>query len=507
MRDKNISEKYEFFVGLEIHMALKTKTKAFSPTANTFNEKANTIINEIDLGYPGTKPLVNKEMVRLAYYACKLLNMKIAKTIIFDRKNYFYPDLSKGYQITQFYYPLGENGYFEILKKDNDFKKIKINRIHMEEDTAKQIIKDNLIEFDFNRSGIPLIELVTDFTSFSSLDEVILFLEQLREEMLINEICSGDLYKGDFRIDLNVSIKKIEEKKYNNKVEIKNLNSFKNVKIAIVKEIKEQIMALEKNQLIEEVTKNFDEKTQNNLIMREKDQEYHYNFITETNILPITIGSDFLKEIESHKLFVLKEIKKNFIKNEIPKTQSKVILSSTILFQLYSYYVDKYTKKEDLKKIISFLATRFQEALKSNLSLKNLASDSITIRIQETLKSNDITYKNINKELLLYIIKLFYSGKINGIEIKDVLNKLLSNDKNIKKIISNFEKKEVISKEEIKSALIQFINENLNEYNKYATNKTKLEGFLIGRIINMLKNQADPRTIKEVVEKYIKNLD
>lgn len=485
MEVNKILKKYDVFIGLEIHAALLTKSKAFSPSKVDFDEKPNLNINEIDLGYPGIKPLTNKKMIELAYLSCKLLNMKIDKIIRFDRKNYFYPDLAKGYQITQKFHPIGKDGYFEILNDNNKFKKINIKTLHMEEDTAKQIVEKDIIKYDFNRSGIPLIEIVTDFTSFANIDEVILFLEQIKEMLFINKISNGNMSRGDFRVDLNISLRKKRHRKYNNKVEIKNLNSLRNVRKAIINEIKEQYMSLEKKDQTKEVTKRFEEATQENVVMREKDKDQHYNFITETNIIPITLGSEFLKRVESHKVYVLKGIKKTFIRNEIPKTQGKVIISSMVLFELFNYYSNKHQSKDDLKKIVAFLSSRFQEAI----------------------KKTPIPYNRIDKETLLYIIKLFYKDKINSNEIKDVLRKLLLNDNNLKKELGEFEKRVVLSDDQIKRALKHFIKENPIEYNKHLKNKAKLQGFLIGKLLIELKGQANPKKIKEIVDEHINGLE
>lgn len=226
---------FETVIGIEIHIELKTKTKMFSPVEINFNAESNTKANQIDLGYPGTLPQVNKKAVKYAIMLAKALNMQIDSSLRFDRKHYFYPDLPKGYQITQFYHPIGREGQIKLNNNGKEFE-VNIERIHLEEDTARQHHKDNYSQLDYNRAGIPLIEIVTHPVLRSS-DEACLYVDAIRKVVQTLEISEGRLEIGSLRADINISIRPLGSKSFSNKVEIKNLNSLKNIKLAIEEEI------------------------------------------------------------------------------------------------------------------------------------------------------------------------------------------------------------------------------------------------------------------------------
>jgi len=284
--------------GIEVHAELLTKTKAFSPAEVTFDAKPNTSIHPIDLGYPGTKPVVNKKMVEFAYRLAKILKMNIENKLWFDRKNYFYPDLPKGFQITQYFKPIGTNGKLSILSNGQK-KDITITEIHMEEDTAKQIRSGDETLFDFNRAGVPLIEIVSGHQELSSIDEVLEYVKQLREQLIIMGINDGKLEEGSFRVDVNVSVKKEDDISFGQRTEIKNLNSFKNIRLALEYEINRHIEMIEKDQKIESYTVRYDDIKNITITMRLKDAKYDYSFIPEGNITPIILSDEDKIEFES----------------------------------------------------------------------------------------------------------------------------------------------------------------------------------------------------------------
>ncbi|NQX83538.1 MAG: Asp-tRNA(Asn)/Glu-tRNA(Gln) amidotransferase subunit GatB, partial [Mycoplasmataceae bacterium] len=278
--------KYVPTFGIEIHAELNTKTKAFSSAKINFDSESNTIVSPIDLGYPGFKPTVNKTMVEYSYRLAKILKMEIQETLYFDRKNYFYPDLPKGFQITQYFKPIGKNGKFTILV-DNKEKEISITEIHMEEDTAKQIQTNDGILFDFNRAGVPLIEIVSGHKELSSINDVISYIKQMRTQLIIMGINDGKMEEGSFRVDVNVSVRPEGSKKYGERTEIKNLNSFTNIKKSLEFEIKRHESIYESGEKLQSTTIKFDEKTGKTIPMRIKNNQNDYNFIHEGNITPI----------------------------------------------------------------------------------------------------------------------------------------------------------------------------------------------------------------------------
>jgi aspartyl-tRNA(Asn)/glutamyl-tRNA(Gln) amidotransferase subunit B len=273
---------FKITIGCEIHTELKTKTKMFSPSLNLYSPEPNTNINEIDLGLPGTLPSPNKQAVILGILLAKILKMNINDNLVFDRKNYFYPDLPKGFQITQQYYPIGYDGKIKIDEQEY----IEIERIHLEEDTAKQIAESDYIKLDFNRAGVPLLEIVSR-PQIHSRESCIKYLKALRHVLVFNKISDGKMENGSLRVDLNISVSKTD--KLGTKVEIKNINSFNNVGKAIDFEFLRQTDLLEKNQPVLQETRRWDDTTQSTIGMRSKSNAIDYKYFTEPNIINIDI--------------------------------------------------------------------------------------------------------------------------------------------------------------------------------------------------------------------------
>lgn len=286
--------KYEAVIGIEIHCELKTKTKMFSRAPLAYGAQPNTAVNEIDFAMPGTLPSVNKEAVSYSLRLAQALNMDIDTLVRFDRKNYFYSDLPKGYQITQQFFPLGQHGYFDILVGD-EVKRIRINRLHMEEDTAKQFHEDNKTLIDFNRAGTPLIEIVTE-ADFRNGEEAAAYVDGLRLLVVHMGISDGRMAEGSYRCDVNISMRPVGQEAFGTKVEIKNLNSISNVQKSIEFEIKRQTEALINGEVLVQQTRRFDEKSQETVSMRVKETLVDYRYFAEPNIPPIRLTSDFLNQ-------------------------------------------------------------------------------------------------------------------------------------------------------------------------------------------------------------------
>ena len=286
---------FETVIGIEFHLQLKTKTKMFSPAQNISNAAPNTHVHPIDMGFPGVLPQVNKKAVELALIACQALHCEIDTLLCFDRKNYFYADLPKGYQITQDKRPIGKNGYI-LIDVDQEEKKIEIERIHLEEDTAKQLHFDTYTLLDYNRCGVPLVEIVTKPTIRSG-KEAAAYVEQLKNTLLYLDVSDCKMEDGSLRCDVNVSIRPYGQKEFGTKVEIKNLNSISNVEKAIDYEVKRQKSLILKNQQVEMETRRFDEQTKTTVLMRKKTSAVDYKYFTEDNILPIQLKKDWVDQI------------------------------------------------------------------------------------------------------------------------------------------------------------------------------------------------------------------
>ena len=273
---------YEAVIGIEIHCELKTHSKMFSPAPVNYGAKPNSLVHPIDLALPGTLPSVNKQAVQFGVNLCKALNLEIDPLLKFDRKNYYYSDLPKGYQITQQFYPLGQNGHFDILVGEEK-KTIRINRLHLEEDTAKQFHEGEITLIDFNRAGTPLLEIVTE-ADFRTGQEAAAYVEGLRQVVTQMGISDGKMAEGSYRCDVNISIRPVGQEAFGTKVEIKNLNSTSNVQKSIEYEIERQKSVIESGDLVVQETRRFDEKSQSTISMRLKETLVDYRYFRDPNI-------------------------------------------------------------------------------------------------------------------------------------------------------------------------------------------------------------------------------
>lgn len=278
---------YDVVMGIEIHCELKTKTKCFSSAPNTFGEKPNSQTSAIDCGFPGTLPAINQAVIVSAIQTCSGLNMNIDTLVRFDRKSYFYPDLPKGYQITQFYHPIGCNGYLKILVDEQPFT-VEFERLHIEEDTAKQIHHHGKTLLDYNRAGIPLLEIVTK-PVFTTSNQVVAYINALRQLLIHLKVSDAKMNEGSLRCDINISLKAAGSEVLGTKVEIKNLNSTNNITLAINDEIIRQSQILDNKQKVLLETRRFDEKNGKTILMRSKENNIDYKYFPEPNIFPIQL--------------------------------------------------------------------------------------------------------------------------------------------------------------------------------------------------------------------------
>ena len=288
--------KYIPTIGIEVHVELKTNTKIFSPSVNGYGQMANSLTNEIDLGYPGTLPVLNEEVINLGIKAATILNCKIRKQMFFDRKNYFYPDNPKNYQITQNRTPIGYDGYVEI--DDNGVKKkIYIEEMHIEEDTCKSTHRKDKTLLDFNRAGVPLIEIVTKPCMTTS-TEAKLYLEKLKELLFYADVSDCKMEEGSMRADANVSIRKSESDPFGTKAEIKNIGSISNVGLSIEKEIERQSKLYDNGETFKEQTRRFDDKLGDTVLMRVKETGNDYRYFPEPDIPFVIVTDEMIENVK-----------------------------------------------------------------------------------------------------------------------------------------------------------------------------------------------------------------
>ncbi len=474
---------YEVVIGIEIHCELKTKTKMFSGAPTSFGKPANTCVNEIDLGHPGTLPSLNKEAVKKGVQACAAFHLEIDPLLKFDRKNYYYSDLPKGFQITQQFYPIGKNGYVDI-DVDGSKKRVRINRIHLEEDTAKQFHIGDETLIDFNRAGTPLIEIVSE-PDMSSGKEAAAYVETLRQTLLYIGVSDVKMEEGSMRCDVNISLNKPNEG-YGTKTEIKNLNSISNVQKAIDYEIERQSKMLDNGETIIQATRRFDESTKTTVEMRKKEGSVDYKFFPEPNIFPIRLSDEWVKEIVENLPELPSERKERYEKD----------------YGLSSNEINVYIGNKDL-------ASLFENVMKYSDNAKAVSNWLIT-DVLAWLSKNNVLIKEtkLKPEELAKMIKLIDDKVISTTQGKDIVLDGIMNGELSEDIINKKGLKQVSDE----GLLLNIINEVLDEQPQsivdYANGKDRAVGFLMGQVMKKSKGQANPGLAnKLIVEELTKRIN
>ena len=471
--------KYVPVIGLEVHCELKSNSKNFSSSKNGEGE-VNTNLSVIDIGYPGILPVVNKEAVRKSIMVALALNCNIPEKLTFDRKNYYYPDLPKGYQITQFANPIGTNGYV-MINVDGEDKKITIQDTHLEEDTANMDHLSTYSLIDYNRAGVPLLETVTD-PCIGSSKEAILYLEALRNIFLYLGVSDARADLGQIRVDVNVSLKKENDDKLGTRVEMKNINSFSTVKEAIEVEIKRQMDILESGGVIEQETRRYDEVNKTTVFMRGKSDAVDYKYYTEPNIPPIKLREEFIDEIRS-KMPILEYDRKNKYINEygISNVDASTLTKDKKLSDYFESIISFGANPKDTSNVITGFLLGYL-----NKNYKNISDINIS--------SNDFSD----------IIKMMSSGKISNKQVKDIFTKAL--DENISVLdVAQSIGTQISDKEEIRKIINNVFNENPKVIEDYKAGKN-VNGFIMGLIMKKTSGKVNPGVTNMVLMEELKKI-
>ncbi|NLM05136.1 MAG: Asp-tRNA(Asn)/Glu-tRNA(Gln) amidotransferase subunit GatB [Clostridiales bacterium] len=473
---------YETIIGLEVHIELNTNTKLFCSCSTEFGAMANTNVCPICMGMPGTLPVLNEKAIELAVKAGKIFNANINTTSRFDRKNYFYPDSPKGYQITQMDMPICSGGYYDIEMEDGK-KRINIDRIHIEEDAGKLIHlkEENISLVDYNRAGIPLIEIVTG-SDFRSADEVILFLKDLRAILQYTGISDGKMEEGSLRCDVNISMRAKNSMDLNKKVEIKNLNSFREVYRALImeEEIQEKLYAESREDEIKEETKRWDETLGENIPMRSKDDEQDYRYFIEGDLLDIHIEEDFIKNI-SEDIAELPNLRRKRIIKEynIPIMQVDILMENKI-------YIDYF------EEVVSYGMDSIE------------AANWITVDILRILKEREITDAiPINPSYLAKLINLIKNGDINRNVGKKILDMMVDINKDPETLVQEMGLIQISDIDELEKVVGKVIVDNPEAVDDYKKGKSKALGYFMGQIMKATKGKANPPKVKKILERKL----
>ena len=472
---------FQQIIGIEVHVVVNAKTKMFSHSKSCHYDQINENVSAFDLAMPGLLPTVNQYVVEKAICLGKKLNMSISDELVFDRKNYFYPDLPKGFQITQKFCPIGINGYLEIKNEKNEIKKILIKEIHIEEDTAKQINFDNKITLDYNRSGMPLIEIVSD-CNISSSYEAIQYLTKLKQILNFTEISDAKMEDGSLRADINLSVKLYGTKTLGTRVEIKNLNSFFNIKKAIEYEVEKHISSLLLNKPIIQATKKWDEKSSKTIFMREKTSEKEYHYICEPNIPTIKLTKEFINNAIKSMRFDCDKIEKDLYQNNVDHKIIEILLNNFDLFKIFHYVTNKI---DDYKLAITW----------------------IVIELVGLLKKDNFPIKNFSKtkiDQIVIMLKLLKDGKINNRQGKKIIVEIYKTNASVEHIIDKFNFKQITDEKMLNSLLMQIISSNPKLIKEYDTRPEKVEKMIIGKLMEKTKGQANPVLSMSLLKNILK---
>lgn len=474
--------KYKAVIGLEMHCEMKSNTKVFSSAKNSYSDIANINVNPVDMAFPGILPVLNKECVRKAIMAALILNCKVPEYMYFDRKNYYYPDLPKGYQITQLHDPVGVNGSIKI-DCNGVTKEIKIHDIHLEEDAASMEHFSDVSLINYNRAGVPLLELVTE-PCIKSPEEAVAFLEEMRRIYQYADISEADTKKGQIRCDVNVSIMDKDSNELGTKVEVKNVNSFGNVYETIKYEIERQSKLKDEGRYDEVVqeTRRFDEETGTTIRMRTKADAIDYKYFVEPNIPKFKIDSNLVEEIKKCIPVLPNERKIKYI-NE---------------YGLSEYDANIIIKNKEY-------ADYFEECVSLGMD-KKIAANYLIVQIIAYLNKEAISLNEfyLKPNLLNQIISELEKGNISSKQAKDIFNKALEEEKEPKNFISK-DNAQISDSNELTIIIDNILKNNTSQVEAYKGGKTNLFDYFVGQVMKETRGKANPSLTKEILKDKLDN--
>lgn len=473
---------WEIVMGLEVHTELATKTKIFCGCSTEFGGEPNTHVCEICSGMPGTLPLLNKRVVEFAIRTGVATNCTITQNNKFDRKNYFYPDLPKAYQISQLYLPICRNGYIEVNTKDGEKKKIGIHEIHMEEDAGK-LIHDEFEDctlVDYNRCGVPLLEIVSE-PDFRSAEEVIDYLSKLRAILQYTGVSDCKMQEGSLRADVNLSVRPKGQAEFGTRTEMKNLNSFHAIERAIAYEAQRQIELIEDGEKVVQETRRWDDNKGYSYAMRSKEDAQDYKYFPEPDLPPIEISDEQIKEIKSTMPELPEEKRERYL-NELglPEYDTGIITGDIALVKFFESTLEKCNSPKDVANWI------MGEVMK-------LLNDSATLTENNPLKP----------EALAAVINMVKSNKINRGTGKKVLEKVFTDGVDPEKYVEENNLAQVTDLSALRPIIEQVIAENEKSVSEYKAGKTQAMGYIMGQAMRALKGKAPAQEVQKILKEIL----
>ena len=463
-------------IGLEVHVQLMTNTKLFSPAKNKFGEDANTLVDLIDMGLPGVLPVLNEGAMKQGIKFGLATSAKIAKTMIFDRKNYFYPDLPKGYQITQLHFPIVKDGVVEVNGKE-----IRIHQAHLEEDAGKSMHDkyDNKSVIDLNRSGVPLLEIVSE-PDIRSAAEAVDYLKKIHQIITYLDISDGNMSQGSMRCDANISIMRPEAEEYGTRAEIKNINSFKFVEKAINFEIKRQIKLLENGETVEQETRLYDSVKDETRSMRTKEFANDYRYFPCPDLVPTNISPELIEEVRKDM-------------DELPEEKEARFRSE---YNLGDYEAQVLCSEKAT-------ANFYEEVCK--VSDPALSAKWIIGEVNALLNKHDVSLdeSNINTKNFSNLILKIKDGTISGKIAKEVLEEMWEKGSDPIEIIKSKGLEQISDEGELEAIAQAVIDNNSSQVEAYKSGKDKLFGFFVGQVMKETQGKANPGAVNQILKKLL----
>ena len=473
--------KWEVIIGLEVHAQVLSKSKLFSSSPTKFGAEPNTQVSLVDSAFPGMLPVINQFCIEQSIKTGLGLKAKVNLNSVFDRKNYFYPDLPQGYQISQYKNPIVGEGEV-VLDMPYGTKKVRIERLHLEQDAGKSIhdIDPDNSYVDLNRSGVALMEIVSK-PDLRSPEEVNVYVKKLRSIMRYLGTCDGNMQEGSLRADVNVSVRKVGDKKFGTRCEIKNVNSIRFMQLAIEYEARRQVKLLESDKKVNQETRLFDTKKNATRSMRSKEEAHDYRYFPDPDLLPLKLEQSLVDKLKKELPELPDEKKERFIKeHNLSSYEANILVSEKEISDYYEEVIKKCDKK---------LATNWITVeLFALLNKKNLS-----------ISQSPVSARNLSK-----LIKMITSGKISGKIAKDVFVKMQVDDKDAEQIV---EKEGLIQQsdpKELEKIITKVISNNKDKVEQYKSGKEKLFGFFVGQIMKASEGKANPQLVNEILRNKLK---
>ncbi|WP_455218178.1 Asp-tRNA(Asn)/Glu-tRNA(Gln) amidotransferase subunit GatB [Kaarinaea lacus] len=473
---------WEVVIGLEIHAQLATKSKIFSGASTAYGAEPNTQACAVDLGLPGVLPVLNKEVVRMAAKFGLAIGANVSRRSVFARKNYFYPDLPKGYQISQFELPIVENGSLEIELEDGSTKKVGITRAHLEEDAGKSLHEDfhGLTGIDLNRAGTPLLEIVSE-PDMRSAKEAVAYMKKIHSLVQYLEICDGNMQEGSFRCDANVSIRPKGQDEFGTRTELKNINSFRFVEKAIDYEIGRQIDVLEGGGEVVQETRLYDSDKDLTRSMRSKEEANDYRYFPDPDLLPVVIEESFLAEVKASLPELPSEKKQRFVDD----------------YGLSSYDAEVLTASRDVAKY-------FEDVVEQTDAPK-VSANWVMGELGGALnkEGKDIKDSPVSAAMLGGMIKRISDNTISGKIAKEVFDAMWKGEGDADTIIEAKGLKQITDSGAIEPIIDEIIASNPGQVEQYRGGKEKLFGFFVGQVMKATQGKANPQQVNDLLKKKL----